>query len=316
MESLKPRITHAIEAADDILKEEPAPKIKIPKIKVKEVPDEIPVLAKKALKVHFSCEDTPKGCAKDEIPQLARKALTKHFDSSESAPTGGDDISTLARKALNNVDGGNQAAPQVQGSAEDVDEIASLAKKALAKEATQKGFSGPTGGDDISTLAKNALKNVVQKPTVDEITQRALENPLKVLATDKSIDEDQEEEAAAERNAQKNCQKSLSKETKAATKRRVLDKVGDAETKAIDKEIASKEIIKDTEEKLVAKVELKKETNALEAVKVDNRSFMEKEYNRYELKLMKNDDKEERKVEELNKIVEKKEEDAKKVVEK
>jgi len=43
---------------------------------------------------------------------------------------------------------------------------------------------------------------------------------------------------------------------------------------------------------------------------------MEKEYNRYELKLMKNDDKEERKVEELNKIVEKKEEDAKVVIEK
>jgi|TARA_B110000305_G_C19306166_1_gene571670 hypothetical protein len=55
MESLKPRITHAIDAADDILKEEPAPKIKIPKIKIKEVPDEIPVLAKKALKVHFPC---------------------------------------------------------------------------------------------------------------------------------------------------------------------------------------------------------------------------------------------------------------------
>ena len=66
----------------------------------------------------------------------------------------------------------------------------------------------------------------------------------------------------------------------------------------------------------IAKVELKKETNAIEAKKVDTRSFMEKEYNRYEEKLMKNDDKEERKVEELNKIVEKKEEDAKKVVEK
>jgi len=52
MESLKPRITHAIDAADEILKEEPAPKIKIPKIKI-EVPeekDEIPKLAKRALK--------------------------------------------------------------------------------------------------------------------------------------------------------------------------------------------------------------------------------------------------------------------------
>lgn len=68
--------------------------------------------------------------------------------------------------------------------------------------------------------------------------------------------------------------------------------------------MASKEIIKDAEEKLVAKAELKKETNAIEAKKIDTRSFMEKEYNRYELKLMKNDDKEERKVEELNKIVE------------
>ena len=80
MESLKPRITHAIDAADDILKEEPAPKIKIPKIKIKEVPDEIPVLAKKALKVHFPCQDTTKGCIVDEIPQLAKKALNNHFD--------------------------------------------------------------------------------------------------------------------------------------------------------------------------------------------------------------------------------------------
>lgn len=88
MESLKPRIAHVIDATDDILKEEPAPKIKIPKIKV---PDEIPVLAKKALKKHFPCEDTPRGCTKDEIPQLARKALNKHFNT-KAHLTGGDDI--------------------------------------------------------------------------------------------------------------------------------------------------------------------------------------------------------------------------------
>ena len=68
--------------------------------------------------------------------------------------------------------------------------------------------------------------------------------------------------------------------------------------------MASKEIIKDAEEKLVAKTELKKETNAIEAKKIDTRSFMEKEYNKFELKLMKNDDTEERKVDELNKVVE------------
>ena len=153
MESLKPRIAHVIDATDDILKEEPAPKIKIPKIKV---PDEIPVLAKKALKKHFPCEDTPKGCTQDEIPQLARKALNKHFDS--PAPTGGDDIQTLARKALNKIDGGESAAPS-HASPEDVDEISSLAKRALENQASKKGFKGPTGGDDISTLAKKALAN-------------------------------------------------------------------------------------------------------------------------------------------------------------
>ena len=64
MESLKPRINHAIDAADDILKEDPAPKIKIPKIKV---PDEIPVLAKKALKKHF------------HVRILLRVALNSHM---------------------------------------------------------------------------------------------------------------------------------------------------------------------------------------------------------------------------------------------
>jgi|TARA_B110000305_G_C19306166_1_gene571671 hypothetical protein len=84
--------------------------------------------------------------------------LNKHFDGG-SAPTGGDDISTLARKALGKVDGGDSA--PLRDSPEDIDEISSLAKKALANQASQKGFSGPTGGDDISTLAKKALKNVV-----------------------------------------------------------------------------------------------------------------------------------------------------------